>query len=131
MARWCVAHGSPRGSIALRRAARIAGGFPDRGEDGDDLRGIGRRSVSRRPLGGALGAVEQGQGVRAMRAGRGAESIGDGRFCTPGNLRIAWADGTDIVAAGSNGHRSLRGGGMGQALVKIFDESTMGAPVRF
>ncbi len=91
----------------------IAGGFPDRREDGDDLRGIGRRSTSARLLGGARGAVEQGNGVLAVMARRGTELIQNAGLRAPRGEGIARADGTDILASGGRGHRGLRGDRLG------------------
>jgi hypothetical protein len=72
------------------------------------VRGIGRRSAATRLLGGAVGAVEQGDGMLAMIAGRGAELIQDARLRMPRCQGIARAEGAHIFASSGRGHRGLR-----------------------
>ncbi len=64
-------------------------------------------------LGGARGVVEQGNGVLTVIARRGTELIQDSGLRAPWGERIARADGTDVLASGSRGHRGLRGDRLG------------------
>ena len=75
---------------------RIAGGLPNGRQDGDDVRGRGQRLAATRLLRGAVGAVEQGDGMLAMIAGRGAELIHDARLRMPWSQGIARAEGAHI-----------------------------------
>jgi hypothetical protein len=110
----------PQGQQRLQpRRPRIARGLPDRGEGRDGLGSIGRRPPAVLPLLRPVRSGQEGDGVLAVVARRGAELVQAVHLGGTRYLSVALAHSISVFAARGAGHRALRRRGIGQTMVRF------------